>query len=166
LSDNQLEPKNIVFVFGEGGHQAEMECLVKYINIEQCAHLKFIAMTDVKSDIGWAHEKIRLKEVRDKQSKLKGVALISLLLSNFIKSFRILRTNNVTLVVSTGPGKAIATAMAAKLLGVKVLHVESCARFQTKSFTGRLMYFLADEFWVQNESLITLYPKATYVGLL
>ncbi|WP_448552153.1 PssD/Cps14F family polysaccharide biosynthesis glycosyltransferase [Thalassotalea montiporae] len=166
MSDKTNLRKKVIFVFGEGGHQAEMECLINYIDVSRCEMVTFTAMTDVDRTISWADEIILLDEVRDKQSKLKSLFSVFWLIRNFVKSFLFLLTNPVSLVVSTGPGKAIATAIAAKLLRIKVLHVESCSRFTTKSLTGKVMYMLADEFWVQNKSLQSLYPKSTYVGLL
>lgn len=166
MSAKTTDQKKIVFVFGEGGHHAEMDNLIKQIDFDQCNDISFVAMTDVSENIHWASETVMLKEVRDKQSSAKALLVFQNLVQNTVKCVRFLKQNKVSLVVSTGPGKAIAPAIAAKFLGIKVLHVESCARFITKSLTGRVMYFLSDEFWVQNESLTKLYPKSKFVGLL
>ena len=73
---------------------------------------------------------------------------------------------NVIGVVSTGPGIAIFPFLFFKCLGVKTLFLETFCRFETKSHTGRMMYWIADRFLVQNIELLKLYPKAEYCGRL
>ncbi|MCM8011711.1 UDP-N-acetylglucosamine transferase subunit ALG14, partial [Enterobacter hormaechei] len=38
--------------------------------------------------------------------------------------------------------------------------------WQHHPFSGRIMYHLASKFYVQNESLLQLYPKAIFSGRL
>ena len=52
----------------------------------------------------------------------------------------------------------------AKLFGAKVIYIETLANLYTKTITGRLVYHIADLFIVQWESMLKLYPKATYGG--
>ena len=46
----------------------------------------------------------------------------------------------------------------------KVIYLETFARVNDRSLTGRLVYPIADLFLVQWESLLEFYPKAKYVG--
>ncbi|MTI25930.1 polysaccharide biosynthesis protein, partial [Fulvivirga kasyanovii] len=69
-------------------------------------------------------------------------------------------------VISTGPGISIFFCILFKLMGKKIIHLETWSRFYSKSNTGRWMYHIADYFYIQNESLKTIYPKAIYVGRL
>lgn len=67
-------------------------------------------------------------------------------------------------VVTTGALIAFPFCLYAKLLGAKVIYIESFARVSDRSLTGKLVYPMADLFLVQWESLLELYPKAIYVG--
>ena len=40
------------------------------------------------------------------------------------------------------------------------------SRFETQSYAGKVMYRIADRFYIQNKSLLKFYPKAIYSGLL
>ena len=69
-------------------------------------------------------------------------------------------------MVSTGPGIAILPAILTRSFGGKVVHIETWSRFYSKSMTGKVMYFLANKFYVQNQSLLKLYKQAIYSGKL
>ena len=51
-----------------------------------------------------------------------------------------------------------------KILGSKIIYIESFANIKTKTITGKLLYPIADKFIVQWESMLELYPKATFGG--
>ena len=53
-----------------------------------------------------------------------------------------------------------------KLLGSKIIYIETMANIETKTVTGRIIYYFADLFIVQWESMLKLYPKAKYGGWL
>lgn len=67
-------------------------------------------------------------------------------------------------VITTGALIAFPFCLYGKILGAKVIYIESFARLDDRSLTGRLVYPLADLFLVQWEPLLKLYPKAKYVG--
>ena len=69
-------------------------------------------------------------------------------------------------VISTGAGMVIPTCLIAKLLGAKLVFIETAARVTTPSRTGKFLYRFADEFYVQWEPLLKVYPKAKYGGVL
>ena len=67
-------------------------------------------------------------------------------------------------VVTTGALISFPFCVYGKLMGAKVIYIETFARVNDRSLTGRLVYPIADLFLVQWESLLELYPKAKYVG--
>lgn len=69
-------------------------------------------------------------------------------------------------VVSSGAGVAIASCLLGKLLGAKLIFVETAACVVQPSRTGKLIYRFADLFIVQWEALLEHYPKAVYGGCL
>lgn len=74
-------------------------------------------------------------------------------------------TERPRVVVSTGSEIAIPVFALAKMLGIRTIYVESCARVTSASGTGRIVYWMADRFFVQWKELLKLYGrKATYNG--
>jgi UDP-N-acetylglucosamine:LPS N-acetylglucosamine transferase len=68
-------------------------------------------------------------------------------------------------LISTGCCTTLTMTLLCKIRGVKVVYVESQARLETPSFTGRFVYQFADLFLVQWESLLKRYgTKAQYWG--
>lgn len=85
-------------------------------------------------------------------------------LTNLPKILSILRRERPELVISTGASIAINLAIAAKLLGIRFLYIESISRSEELSLSGKLVYPLADEFYVQWKQLTDKYPKAVFKG--
>lgn len=81
-----------------------------------------------------------------------------------LRAFRILKNEKPDCVITTGALIAFPFCVFAKLSGKKVVYIESFARINSRSLTGRLVYPIADLFLVQWESMLALYPKAKYVG--
>ena len=53
-----------------------------------------------------------------------------------------------------------------KLMGMKIIHVESFTRIRDLSLTGKIVYPFADLFVVQWKQLVQKYPKAVFGGAL
>lgn len=69
-------------------------------------------------------------------------------------------------VINTGGGISIACSLFAKFLGAKLVFIESGARVETPSRTGKFLYRYSDLFIVQWSNLLKHYPKAVYGGVL
>jgi beta-1,4-N-acetylglucosaminyltransferase len=54
----------------------------------------------------------------------------------------------------------------AKLLGIRVIYIETGSRVFALSSSGKILYRFADLFFVQWSELLPLYPKAVYAGRL
>ena len=61
---------------------------------------------------------------------------------------------------------AIPICIYAKLFGKKIIYIESMARINSPSATGKLVYKFADLFIIQWEELRKFYPKAVYGGVI
>jgi len=70
-------------------------------------------------------------------------------LRNLTVAWRVLRRERPDAVVSTGAGLAVPFFLVGKLLGVQLVYVESLTRTRSLSLSGRLVYPLADAFFVQ-----------------
>lgn len=67
-------------------------------------------------------------------------------------------------IVTTGALVAVPFGLIAKLLRRKIVFIESFARVNDSSQTGRLFYKIADLFIVQWKPLLKEYPNAVYGG--
>ncbi|SRR5579883_2237845 len=86
------------------------------------------------------------------------------LIANIPPTLRILRREKPDLMISTGASVSINFAFLAWVLGVRVVYIESISRFKELSLSGRLVYLIADEFYVQWPELCAKYPKAQFKG--
>jgi len=88
------------------------------------------------------------------------------ILGTFWRIFRILRRERPTLAISTGAGIAVPGFLAARLLGIRTIYIESYARIESLSLAGKICYYLAHRFLVQHARLTNRWPRAIYVGTL
>ena len=86
------------------------------------------------------------------------------LISNLLISLRVLLRHKPSAVISTGALATIPVCLLAKVKGIKVIYIESFARMDGPSRTGRLMYRIADKTVVQWEAVQKFYPGAIYGG--
>lgn len=86
---------------------------------------------------------------------------------NLWDAFVILRRERPTLILSTGAGPVVPFALVGRLLfGTRVVFVETITRVDTPSMTGRIMYWLAQDFFYQWKVLEPYFPKGVYGGAL
>lgn len=79
---------------------------------------------------------------------------------NFLRSAAIVLKERPQVVISTGAGAVFFTVLWARLLGAKIVVVESFARFDRPSLFGRLAAPLAHELIVQSSTLVGYGPRA------
>jgi UDP-N-acetylglucosamine:LPS N-acetylglucosamine transferase len=71
------------------------------------------------------------------------------LLANLRLAWRVVRQEKPDVILSTGAALAVPFFLVGKLLGVRLVFVESLTRIDDLSLAGRLVYPLADAFFVQ-----------------
>ena len=165
-SVNKMKVKQILLIYGTGGHTEEARRVLTSIQGELNEY-EFISICDSDVKKNLTKDFYLVPSVTDKYSYLK-------VLLNFPKSFlammsvikQVLNKYDIEYAISTGPGIGAISAIFLKFYGVKLIHVETNSRFYSKSLTGRMLYFLADYFFIQNEELQALYPRAIYKGRL
>ena len=99
-----------------------------------------------------------------KQQERKNIFFLGKMFFNMFKSLYVLLKENPSVIITTGAGVVFPICIFGKLLGKKIVYVESYAKVQSPSLTGKLIYNFADEFYIQWESLKAYYPKAKYKG--
>ena len=84
----------------------------------------------------------------------------------FLQSFAILWKERPQIIITTGAGVAIPSCFLGKFLfGCKIVFIESFCRIDKPSLTGRIIYPIADKFFVQWKKLLKEYgDKAVYRG--
>ena len=82
----------------------------------------------------------------------------------FFKVSKILKVEKPDYIISTGALATFPVCVIGKLRGVKIIYIESFARVDDASMTGKLMYPIADLFLVQWEEMLKIFPKAIYAG--
>lgn len=98
------------------------------------------------------------------QVNRKELFCVIKLLGNLFRAVRIFCREKPDCVITTGVLAVIPFCLLAKLLGKKLIYIESFAKTSSATRTGRLMYHFADRFYVQWESMLQVYPKAVYAG--
>lgn len=86
------------------------------------------------------------------------------LVRNLRLARRVLEEEHPDLVVSTGAGVAVPFLLLARWRGIRTLYLESLARIERLSLSGRIVYPFVDRFWVQWEELAARYRRAEYHG--
>lgn len=68
---------------------------------------------------------------------------------NLVLAWQTVRRFNPDVILSTGAGLAVPFFVVGRLLGVRLVYVESFTRVERPALTGRLVYPLASTFFVQ-----------------
>jgi len=163
-----MKKKVVLLIYGEGGHKAQMQRLYKLI-IKSSKHIEydFIGISEKTTAIKGLYDNYNISPIRDKYDTYKSFLMILKNLYSYIKCIIIINKKyNVIGIISTGPGMTIPISIFYKIINKKIVHIETWSRFKTKSITGKVMYHVADKFYIQNISLKKLYPKSIYGGLL
>lgn len=120
---------------------------------------------------------ILITESRNVKSGFEAVYTLPLVnrkslrfLLRFVQSFftirRILSQERPTHIISFGAMCTVPVCVIGKLMGMKIIHVESFTRIRDLSLTGKIVYPFADLFVVQWKQLVQKYPKAVFGGAL
>jgi len=86
-------------------------------------------------------------------------------LIKLIEAFFILRRERPSIIFSTGASPVVPFALVGRLFfNCKVIFIESITRVVKPSLTGRIMYWLAHDFYYQSKDLVNYFPKGRYKG--
>ena len=99
-----------------------------------------------------------------KQVNRKEVLFPFLFLYDFVYSLVIFMKEKPDYVISTGALATIPICLITKLFGKKLIFIESFAKVDSPTLTGKLLYRFADRFYVQWEPMLKIYPNAIYLG--
>lgn len=86
------------------------------------------------------------------------------IIQNAFLSLKIYLKEKPDVVICTGVLAMIPICLISKLMGKKLIYIESFAKVTSPTETGKLLYKYADQFYVQWESMKEFYPNAIYLG--
>lgn len=160
-----MNKQNVLFILGSGGHTAQMIELSKELK-DKINYIYLIQKNDKlsKNKIIFPGKIIYVNRPREiKDSKIEYLIKTTKL---FFKALEIIKKHKINVVISAGPGIAIPFSYAGKLLNKKIIFIESWSRVTKKSISGKLIYPIANLFFVQWKDNLKNYPKAKYCGRL
>jgi UDP-N-acetylglucosamine:LPS N-acetylglucosamine transferase len=154
---------NVLYILGSGGHTAQMIELSKDLK-EKINYFYLIQKDDVLSQkkIIYPDKIIRIKRNADFNENKLNIFLKTIF--SFFKAIKIINKNKINVIISCGPGVSIPFFYAGFLLRKKLIFIESWLRLTSKSISGKLIYLIANLFFVQWKENLTNYPKALYRG--
>ena len=155
----------LLVVLGEGGHTTELLKLVDLLGDVYHYHY-VISKEDNLSESRIRHPGPIYKLTRPRGKYTGMLRSIPRTLVTGIESLGVVLRVRPTAILSTGPAIAVPVSIVGKLLGARVVFVETGSRIQTLSLTGRIMYRWADLFFVQWPQLAKGLPRAIYAGRL
>ncbi|KAJ2806988.1 metalloprotease [Coemansia furcata] len=172
--------KILCIVLGSGGHTAEMVRLLSGVDFDRYSRrLYVVGDTDVISldQIGMLEsrrdgEKEEYFVGRVPRSRRVGQSWLTTpisVLQCFGQVVQLMYQHMPDAVLCNGPGNCVVVcvvATIARVLGIKripIIYVESFARVNTLSLSGKIVYLLADRFIVQWPDILQHYPRAEHV---
>ncbi|MGM0877129.1 MAG: PssD/Cps14F family polysaccharide biosynthesis glycosyltransferase [Bacillota bacterium] len=149
----------ICLISSSGGHLAQLKQLLPIAQ----EHELFIVTEKNKST---ASLEKNFKTYFLNQQERKNISFIWDFSSNIFKSISIVLKEKPDVIISTGAGAVIPLCFFGKLFNSKVIFIESFAKINSPTITGRIIYKFADRFYIQWEELREYYPKAEYKGVI
>ena len=148
-----LMSKKICLACSAGGHLTEMLQLKEFYKEKE--HF-FITFKRSDSESLAKKEKVFFAELprRNPFATLKS----------FFQCLKIIRKENPKIIISTGADVGLVTCIAGKLLGKKIVFIESFCRPTKPGVSGKIAYLFADLFIYQWKELEKYYPKGVYGG--
>lgn len=152
--------ERVLFIASAGGHLSELLALKPMFE----SYNSFLMTEKTKSS----------EVLAKKYGKKLGYLIYGTTSNPFSYPFKLLGNCFISLyyylkfrpkvIITTGVHTAGPMCCIAKIMGSKVIYIETFANLETKTASGRIIYYFADFFLVQWESMLKLYPKATYGG--
>lgn len=149
------EEKKICFAASSGGHLEELSRLSGLIREKDFV----VTEAGQFASVTWC-DKVKYMPQINRKEILFPFKFFLL----FVRSFILFLKEKPDVVVSTGALVTYPIGIIAKIFGRKIVYIESFARVDHPSLTGKLYYKIADVFIVQWEDMLKFYPAAVYVG--
>ena len=155
--------KKVLFISSTGGHLSELLQLQPLF-----ASYDFSLITEKTPSTYPALEERFGKRVSYlfAGTRVKPVRYIFKMIANTVRSLGHFCRIRPQYIVSTGSHTAGPMCLIGRILGAKIVFIETAASVHTSSKTGRYVYRFAHLFIVQHEEMLESFPRAVYKGAL
>ena len=153
---NKQKKVKICFAASSGGHYEQLMMLKPLMD----KYDSFV-LTE------WTEYNAEIKGIKTyylKQVNRKEKTFFGRMIKNSILSLKIFLKEKPDLISCTGVLATIPMCLVTKAARKKLIYIESFAKVNSPTETGKLLYRFADQFYVQWESMKKFYPSAIYLG--
>lgn len=150
--------KKVMFISSTGGHLTQILELKSIF--EDYNYVLVTEKTDVTKSMKDKYKMSYLK-YGSRKYMLKYVLVA---LFNLIKTIFLFIKFRPQVIVTTGTHTAVPMCYIGKIFGKKIIYIESFAKRNSPTLSGRMIYPIASTFVVQWENMLKFYPKAKYWG--
>ncbi len=147
--------KTILLTSSSGGHFEQLSILKKHLSSEYNVFI----LTEKTEYTNEENNTFYLNQINRKQ-----INFIYKFLKNRKIIKKILEKLNPDVVISTGALATLSVCRIAHKMNKKVIFIESFAKINSPTKTGKVVYKFADEFIVQWPEMLKYYPKAKCFG--
>jgi len=152
--------KKVLFISSTGGHLTELLCLKDMFK----KYDYHIVTERATSNVGLRKKYPNRVSYLIYGTKSRPFIYPFKLLANCFISLFIYLKVRPKVIITTGAHSAGPMCCIGKILGSKIIYIETFANIHRKTVTGRIIYHFADLFIVQWESMLKVYPKAKFGG--
>jgi UDP-N-acetylglucosamine:LPS N-acetylglucosamine transferase len=150
--------KKVLFVASLGGHLTQMLQLKSMFN--DYNYLLITEKSEVTKDLKDKYN-VKYYSYCNKKNKIKYL-FVNII--NAIHAIYTFITFNPSVIVTTGASISVPLCYLGRLFKRKVIFIESFAKREGKTLSGKLVYPIATTFIVQWESMKEFYPNSIYIG--
>lgn len=147
--------EKICFAASSGGH---LEQLLMLTPLMEQYH-GFVVTEKTSYQVTANYPVLYLKQVNRKEK-----LFLFKMIDNSFRSLGILLKEKPDCIICTGVLAMIPLCLLGKLMGKKLIYIESFAKVHSPTETGRLLYKYADRFYVQWKDMLEVYPNAIFLG--
>tara|TARA_B110000211_G_C13916170_1_gene480577 strand:+ start:430 stop:882 length:453 start_codon:yes stop_codon:yes gene_type:complete len=142
------------FISSSGGHFEQLKMLQPIMKRNSIIITEKVDGIEMKSENYYDLLQVNRREI----------LFIIKIIRNTFKSLVIFIKEKPDIIICTGALSTIPFCIISKIFNSKLIYIESYAKVHMGSITGRLMYLIADKFYVQWDSMLKIYPNAIFKG--
>lgn len=156
---DRLEPADVLLVCSTGGHLLQLFSLREAWQDEVRVWVTFD-----KSDARTLLRTERVVAAFGPTSRTFGAKAALNTLRNLVLAWKVVRRTRPAVIMTTGAGVAVPFAWVGRLLGARVVYVESFTRIDGPSLSCRLIAPVATRIYGQWPEFVKAVPQARYLG--
>lgn len=145
----------VCFIASSGGHFQQLMMLEPLME----KYESFVVTEKTNYQLKCKHPMYYVPQIQRKE-KLWGLRFVGIAL----KSIKIFLKEKPDVIISTGVLATLPMCFLGKIFRKRIIFIESFAKSEKPTLTGRVMVKLSDKVYVQWQSLLGFYTEATCLG--